>query len=112
MSTVDEFGKLDALRQSGVLSQEEFDGNQAKLLRGIVVLPVSHIPQPNGAEAPQGEGCWQAYAPKFHPDYWSPSAPSSSPFAARTRGCPVLSPYGSGQWKSAKRGNQPWKQNG
>jgi hypothetical protein len=59
MSTADESAKPDALRQSGVLTQAEFDAEKAKLIRGIVVPPVSHMPQPNGDEAPQGEGWWQ-----------------------------------------------------
>jgi hypothetical protein len=36
MSNADELAKLDALRESGVLSQEEFDGEKAKLLAGRV----------------------------------------------------------------------------
>jgi len=32
MSTADELAKLDALRQSGVLTQEEFDAEKAELL--------------------------------------------------------------------------------
>jgi hypothetical protein len=35
MSTADELLKLDALRKSGVLTQEEFDAEKAKLLAGI-----------------------------------------------------------------------------
>ena len=41
-SKADELVKLDALRQSGVLSQEEFDAEKAKLLAGDV--PASSMP--------------------------------------------------------------------
>src|ERR1039458_2856040 len=61
MSIADELAKLDALRQSGVLTQEEFDAEKAKLLAGILPLAQSSSPQPGGAEAPQGEG-WQQTA--------------------------------------------------
>jgi hypothetical protein len=37
MPIADELTKLDALRQSGVLSQEEFDAEKAKLLVGVLV---------------------------------------------------------------------------
>ncbi|MGD0043629.1 MAG: DUF929 family protein, partial [Isosphaeraceae bacterium] len=72
MSTADELSKLDSLRQTGVLTQEEFDGEKAKLLRGGLSSAASSSPQPSGAEAPQGEGWWQAsdgqwYAPATHP---------------------------------------------
>ena len=39
MSKADELAKLDALRQSGVLSQEEFDAEKAKLL-GVTLPPI------------------------------------------------------------------------
>jgi hypothetical protein len=52
MSKADELAKLDALRQSGVLSQEEFDAEKAKLLAGILPALASNSPQPSGAEDP------------------------------------------------------------
>jgi len=47
MSTADELIKLDALRQSGVLSQEEFEREKARLLAEPVnpapaVVAMSH----------------------------------------------------------------------
>lgn len=50
MSTVDELGKLDTLRQSGVLTQEEFDAEKAKLLAGDVSSPDPGLAQPSGSD--------------------------------------------------------------
>ena len=60
MSKADELAKLDALRQSGVLSQEEFDAEKAKLLGGIRPTSPSSSPQSSGVEAPHGERSRQA----------------------------------------------------
>ncbi|MHB1510790.1 MAG: SHOCT domain-containing protein [Acidimicrobiales bacterium] len=88
MSKADELAKLDALRQSGVLTQEEFDAEKAELLGRFVAPPAAEVPLPRGSEAPQGDGSWQAtdgkwYAAELHPDYRLPSAPSLSPAEAR-----------------------------
>ncbi len=89
MSKADELAKLDALRQSGVLTQEEFDAEKAELLGKFVAPPAAEVPLPRGSEAPQGDGSWQAtdgkwYAAELHPDYRLPSAPSLSPDEAST----------------------------
>jgi hypothetical protein len=39
VTRADELFKLDALRKSGVLTQEEFDAEKAKLLRAPLPLP-------------------------------------------------------------------------
>lgn len=44
MSTADELLKLDALRRAGALTQEEFDAEKAKLLRGGVAPPSPDVP--------------------------------------------------------------------
>ena len=56
MSIADELAKPDALRQSSVLTQAEFDAEKAKLIRGIVVPPVSHLSQPKGDERRAKDG--------------------------------------------------------
>ena len=52
MSKADELVKLDALRKSGVLTQEEFDAEKAELLVGGNVANVADAAQPFGASTP------------------------------------------------------------
>ena len=89
MSTADEMIKLAALRQSGVLTEGEFDAEKAKLLAGIAPSAASNPSQPSGADSPQGEGWWQAsngtwYAPELREDDRSPVALSSTQVDAST----------------------------
>jgi hypothetical protein len=52
MSTADELAKLDALRQSGVLTQEEFDAEKAELLVASHVANVTNVVQPGEVSTP------------------------------------------------------------
>jgi hypothetical protein len=95
MSEADEFAKLDALRKSGVLTQEEFDVEKAKLLAGLLPAAESISPQPDGAEAPQGEGWWQAsdgkwYAADSRPGYRPSPVLSLTPPEATTPPPPTV----------------------
>ncbi|MGD0945066.1 MAG: SHOCT domain-containing protein [Acidimicrobiales bacterium] len=60
MRLVDELAKLDTLRESGVLSQEEFDTEEANLLLGSLIgslLSGKSRSVPTGwVEEPKGEG--------------------------------------------------------
>ena len=85
MSTADELVKLDALRQSGVLSQEEFNAEKAKLLAGILSSAGFGASQTeNDAPAPstcanhhpmraEHAFCTKCGAPRAEPDVERPS---------------------------------------
>jgi hypothetical protein len=101
VSKADELAKLDELRRSGVLTQEEFDAEKAKLLADIPPSTDSSLPQHGAAEAPQGEGWSQAsdgrwYAPVSRPGYPPPSAPveASTPLPAAVQTRPTSSAPG------------------
>ena len=99
MSNADELAKLDALRKSGVLTQEEFETEKAKLLGGA--SPLAESGSSSGAESSQGAVWWQASdgkwcAPELHPDY--EAAPVESPASSVP---PVESP--------SKHSRQPYK---
>ena len=78
MSTADELVKLDALRKSGVLTQEEFETEKAKLLGGA--SPLAESGSSSGAESSQGAVWWRASDGKWYP----PPAPTSTPVEAST----------------------------
>ncbi len=78
MSIADELAKLDALRKSGVLTQEEFDAEKAKLLGGVSPLAESGSPSEAGSSADTGS--WQSSDGKWYP----PPAPSFLPLEAST----------------------------
>jgi hypothetical protein len=89
VTRADELVKLDALRKSGVLTQEEFDAEKANLLAGSIPSSTSRSPQPSSAEASASEGSRQEsegewYAPELHPDVRPPSGPSSLPVDVST----------------------------
>src|ERR1035438_5962517 len=75
MSKADELAKLDALRKSGVLTQEEFDAEKAKLLAGNLPSAGSGVSETRGAEAPQGGGSWQASDGRNYPPEAQPGVP-------------------------------------
>ena len=79
MRIADELAKLDALRQSGVLTQEEFNAEKAKLLAGKAPSTESSSPQLTGAEAPQREGSWQASDGNSYPPETQPGGPLPPP---------------------------------
>jgi hypothetical protein len=54
MSTADELAKLDVLRKSGVLTQEEFNAEKAKLLGEV--SPLRESDSPSEAGSSQGTG--------------------------------------------------------
>lgn len=64
MSIADELGKLDALRKSGVLTEEEFEREKANLLGGVP--PLAESGSPSGMASPQGRGWWQASDGKWY----------------------------------------------
>ena len=78
MSKADELVKLDALRKSGVLTQEEFETEKAKLLGGA--SPLAESGSSSGAESSQGAVWWRASDGKWYP----PPAPTSTPVEAST----------------------------
>jgi hypothetical protein len=116
MSIADELAKLDALRKSGVLTQEEFDAEKAKLLGGVLPSTESISSQPGRAESPQGAGWRQAsdgkwYAPELHPYYKQVSAtipPGGPPASAIPPVGPPASTIPPGGPPS-KHGKPPYK---
>ena len=90
MSDPDELVRLDALRQSGALSPDEFDAERAKLLGAVPPSAGSGSAQSNGAEAPSGEGSWQTSdgkydLPESYPDYPAPLTPRETLVETNTR---------------------------
>ena len=69
MSKADELAKLDVLRRSGTITQEQFDAGKAELLAGVHAATVSGSTLMGGAEASQGEQPveGQSYAPGNRP---------------------------------------------
>jgi hypothetical protein len=81
MSDAEELAKLDALRQSEVLSQEEFDAERAMLPGAVPPSAGSGSTQSNGAEAALDEGSLQTSdgehdLPESYPDHRALLTPS------------------------------------
>ena len=90
MPDAEELAKRDVLHQSGVLSQEEFDAERAKLLGVVPLSAESGSAQSNGAEAPLGEGSWQTSdgkhdSPESYSDQKAEVTQSGTPVGMNTQ---------------------------